>query len=80
MIHNTRGGPSVLGLPHGRNPATSETLQYDAQELEFLQAVDRYKREMHRPFLTCVEILDIARQLGWRKVEPPGPLPTHRDG
>lgn len=42
---------------------------YLPEELEFLMAIDRYKREMQRPFPTWKEVLDVAKSLGWRKVE-----------
>jgi hypothetical protein len=44
--------------------------QYDAEELAFLQAIDRFKRENRRPFPTWIEVLDVLRSLGYRK---PGP-------
>ena len=44
---------------------------YDADEVEFLRAVTRYQREWKRKFLTFVDVLRIARSLGYRKVESP---------
>lgn len=41
--------------------------QYDADELEFLRAVDRYKTENRRPWPTWGEVLAIAKSLGWKK-------------
>jgi hypothetical protein len=45
---------------------------YTEEEKEFLLAIDRYKRRHHRPFPTWLEVLDVLRSLGWRKVPPPG--------
>ena len=41
---------------------------YDDEELEFLKAVDAWKRKTGRQFPTCSELLEILRALGWRKV------------
>ena len=40
---------------------------YDAEELEFLKAVDRHRRATGRPFPSCRDFLRILRSLGWRK-------------
>lgn len=53
-------------------PGVDET--YDAEEFEFLCAVERYGRECRRPFPTLAEVLAIARALGWRKVAEPFPV------
>jgi hypothetical protein len=36
-------------------------------EIEFVQAVDRYKRKFNRPFPTWSEILAIVKELGYTK-------------
>ncbi len=41
--------------------------EFTADELEFLKAIDQYKREKCRPHPTYTEILDVLRSLGWRK-------------
>lgn len=41
---------------------------YTADELEFLAAMDRYKRSKRRPFPTWIEVLDVLKSLGYRKV------------
>lgn len=56
------------------NPLTSMT-DYTDEEREFFLAVERYKRENGRKFLTLRETLHIARALGYRKVEKESPLP-----
>jgi phosphoglycolate phosphatase-like HAD superfamily hydrolase len=40
--------------------------EYSADEREFAEAVDRFKAT-GRPFPTLKELLDILKQLGWRK-------------
>jgi hypothetical protein len=71
--HERRGQPRALkpklkGMPTGsHNPATSE-VQYTDAEQEFMQAVERYKKERKRPFPTWREVLWIAKSLGYRLV------------
>ena len=48
---------------------------YTADETEFLMAIDRYKRLRRRPHPTWREVLNVLRQLGWRKPPPPQPSP-----
>lgn len=38
------------------------------EQLDFLKAVDEYKRVNDRPFPTLTEVLDIVLYLGYRKV------------
>jgi len=38
-------------------------------EVEFLLAMERYKREKHRPFPTWHEVLRVVKSLGYRKPE-----------
>ena len=42
------------------------------EQLEFLKAMDEYKRVNHRPFPTWTEVLDVMLYLGYRKVAPIG--------
>ena len=42
---------------------------YSSDELEFLVAMDRYKRARRRPFPTWVEVLDVLKELGWTKAK-----------
>jgi hypothetical protein len=37
-------------------------------EVEFMMAMERYKRENRRPFPTWHEVLAVLRALGYRKV------------
>lgn len=56
-------------LPPRLVTCTSET-EYTADELEFIKAVDKFRRERKRPYPTATELLGVARQLGYRKVVP----------
>jgi hypothetical protein len=42
------------------------------EQLDFLRAVDEYKRVNDRPFPTLTEVLDLVLYLGYRKVAPVG--------
>ncbi|MFN7814319.1 MAG: hypothetical protein ACK5SI_16875 [Planctomycetia bacterium] len=48
------------------DPTTCER-DYAAEELEFMQAVERYKRASGRAFPTCSELLGVVHALGYRK-------------
>jgi len=61
--------PAVLPRATRRrliDPTTCER-EYAADELEFMQALDRYKRTSGRMFPTCSEILQVVRSLGYAK-------------
>jgi hypothetical protein len=53
-------------MPRHAHPATGEPI-YDPDEVEFMTALDRYKREANRPFPTCCEVLQVLKALGYRK-------------
>jgi hypothetical protein len=48
------------------DPATCER-QYSEPELEFLNAIQEYKRASGRMFPTWSEVLEVVRDLGYRK-------------
>ncbi len=49
------------------DPTTCER-DYTNDEVEFMDALDRYKRSSGRMFPTCSEILEVIRGLGYEKV------------
>jgi len=49
------------------DPTTCER-EYSDYEIEFMQAMDEYKRASGRMFPTCSEILEVITKLGYRKV------------
>ena len=53
------------------DPTTCER-DYTDQEIEFMQAMDAYKRASGRMFPTCSEILEVLRDLGYQQVGKPG--------
>ncbi len=72
------------GLERRRGPGRRRSdLRREAEEgemsdelLEFVLAVDEYKRKNNRPFPTWSEVYEIIRYLGYRKVADKG---THID-
>lgn len=49
------------------DPTTCER-DYTGDEVEFMQALDAYKRAAGRMFPTCSEILEVIRSLGYVRV------------
>jgi hypothetical protein len=48
------------------DPTTCER-DYSGDEVEFMQAMDAYKRKSGRMFPTCSEILEVIRDLGYTR-------------
>lgn len=48
------------------DPTTCER-DYSDEEIEFMHALDEYKRENGRMFPTCSEILEVVRKLGYER-------------
>ena len=55
------------------DPTTCER-DYTADEIEFMNAMNEYKRRSGRQFPTWSEVLEVVRSLGYRKVAPPSEL------
>ena len=56
-------------------PAPNEELTAD--QIEFMKAMDQYKRDNRRPFPTWSEVLEVLRALGYRKVSAAVELPRY---
>lgn len=52
------------------DPTTCER-EYTPEEVEFMNALDEYKRTSGRMFPTCSEVLEVIRGLGYAKAAPP---------
>lgn len=71
-----------LGLDRRRGPGRrlsderkgAEQGQMSDEQLEFLMAIDEYKRKNTRPFPTWTEVLEVIKALGYRKVAEPQSL------
>lgn len=48
------------------DPTTCER-EYTDEEIEFMRAMDAYRRTSGRMFPTCSEILEVLRDLGYRR-------------
>ena len=59
------------------DPTTCER-DYTNDEIEFMQALDDYKRANGRMFPTCSEILEVIRGLGYQRL--PADMPADMDG
>jgi hypothetical protein len=68
------------GLERRRGPGrrladerrSAEEGEMNTEQFEFVMAIETYKKVNHRLYPTWTEILEVVRQLGYRKV-------THRD-
>jgi hypothetical protein len=56
------------------DPTTCER-DYTNDEIEFMKAMDQYKRDNRRPFPTWSEVLEVMRALGYRKVAEQSQMP-----
>jgi hypothetical protein len=56
------------------DPTTCER-DYTGEEIDFMRAMDMYKRVSHRQFPTWSEVLEVLRSLGYRKVAEPTAMP-----
>jgi hypothetical protein len=52
------------------DPTTCER-DYTDDEVEFMHALDKYKRTSGRMFPTCSEILEVLRDMGYARVNRP---------
>ncbi|MDA7977334.1 MAG: hypothetical protein MPJ50_01035 [Pirellulales bacterium] len=60
------------------DPTTCER-DYSNDEIEFMNALDEYKRKNGRMFPTCSEVLEVIRGLGYRKHTEPAVVNTEAD-
>jgi hypothetical protein len=60
-----RRGP---GLRRSDSRRSAEEGEMTDEQFEFILAFDSYKRINNRPFPTWTEILEVVKQLGYRKV------------
>ncbi|MEX2307051.1 MAG: hypothetical protein WD738_05635 [Pirellulales bacterium] len=59
------------------DPTTCER-DYTDEEVEFMNALDDYKRKSGRMFPTCSEVLEVVLSLGYAKLSP-AEFEAHRD-
>jgi hypothetical protein len=68
MAHRDPSRPKRSQRGH---PSTSSDKIYSDRQLEFLKAVEAYKRDHKRSWPTWCELLDIVDSLGYRQVASP---------
>lgn len=61
------------------DPTTCER-DYSGNEVEFMRAMDAYKRKSGRPFPTWSEVLEVLISLGYRKVAEPTEMQWRSSG
>lgn len=59
-----------------RHPMTVMDPEYSPEEVEFLVAMDRYKRQNQRPCPTWREVREVFLALGYRKVGKRSQMPV----
>ena len=64
-----RRGPGRRRTDYRR---AAEDGHMNEEQVDFLKAIDEYKRVNHRPFPTWTEVLDVVLYLGYRRVAPLG--------
>lgn len=60
--------PPKAGRRRKIDPTTCER-DYGPEELDFMRAVEAYKRTSGRQFPTCSEILEVVHSLGYRRAD-----------
>jgi hypothetical protein len=55
------------------DPTTCER-DYAPDEIEFMNALDEYKRSSGRMFPTCSEVLEVVKKLGYQKAGEPAAI------
>lgn len=61
------------------DPTTCER-DYSGNEVEFMRAMDDYKRRSGRPFPTWSEVLEVLISLGYRQVAEPSEMEWRSSG
>ncbi len=59
------------------DPTTCER-EYNDEEIEFMRAIEDYKRAFFRPFPTWSEVLEVLRSMGYRRVAEPTVIQLNR--
>lgn len=65
-----RGGQRRKGQRRRQIDPTTCERDYSNDEIEFMQALDAYKRANGRMFPTCSEILEVVREMGYVRLRP----------
>ena len=63
-----------------KSAASERRRRASREEIEFTEAMERYRQENRRPFPTWSEVLEVLRSLGYRRVAEPTDLPGRGSG
>jgi hypothetical protein len=58
------------GIRRSDDRRSAEEGEMHADQFEFVMAIEAYKKVNHKLYPTWTEILEVVRQLGYRKVQP----------
>lgn len=58
------------GIRREEERRSAEEGEMTAEQFEFVQAIERYKRKKNKPFPNWVDVLDVISTLGYEVVEP----------
>ena len=60
---------NVMAITPGRSHVRGEATEYTEDEMQFMMAMEKYKREKN-PYPSYAEVLEVAKSLGYRKDQP----------
>lgn len=66
----------VTGEKKRRRRNERNAAAYDDEVCELLQAIDKWRRKSGRSFPAWSEVLQLLKELGWKKVAASAPLAT----
>ena len=69
MSPKKNNDPATEPAAKAAKPAASKPDQMEPEVLEFIQAIDDYKRIHGRPFPSWSEVLEIIRNLGYERTD-----------
>lgn len=72
--HVPRAGPPTPRRKHV-SVTNGDGGDYTAEEVEFMLAMDRYKRDHRRPWPDCRDVLLVLKSLGYERRPGPGRCP-----
>ncbi|MBL8842467.1 MAG: hypothetical protein JNL90_13185 [Planctomycetes bacterium] len=69
-------GTAPVGEKKRRRRNERNAAAYDDEVCELLQAIDKWRRKSGRSFPAWSEVLQLLKELGWKKVAASAPLAT----
>jgi len=72
---NAEGRREERGKRRSKIDPTTCERDYNNDQIQFMKAMDQYKRDNRRPFPTWSEVLEVLLAIGYRKVAEPARMP-----